>query len=356
MLVAMSANVYQCQKCHVDCVYVRAVRLTGPMYGVEWRCPKCDGTLLDMCPIGPVIPTAQSCLNCGEQFNETGDDAVCPSCGMTSRSALESFGLGPMHTHAMDLVAGLMQKGLIRRAIAIANLTVLANPQNEAAWRVKYSFLSKLGFGESALAVLEKLMHIANDPELMIARGFSLQSAGRHAEAVEAYRKYLRDTPDGPSVDIAFCNMANSLHVLKDEAGAEGAYRQAITKNPKRATNYANFFRLLYGQKRYDEAHAIVDQGLACADDGLTGCRLLEDKALLFAEQMKGAEGLQYADMAIKRGANGVRVHYLRGRALALLGQLDEARDEMLQVLQLDSKNADGLRGLAMIDKALASP
>jgi predicted Zn-dependent protease len=69
---------------------------------------------------------------------------------------------------------------------------------------------------------------------------------------------------------------------------------------------------------------------------------------------MKGAEALKYADMAIQRGANGVRAHYLRGRALALVGELKKARKEMLHVLQLDPKNADGQRALAMIDNALA--
>jgi hypothetical protein len=46
-------------------------------------------------------------------------------------------------------------------------------------------------------------------------------------------------------------------------------------------------------------------------------------------------------------------MHYLRGRALALLGRLVEARNGMAHVLALDPNNADALRALEMIDTAL---
>jgi Flp pilus assembly protein TadD len=43
-------------------------------------------------------------------------------------------------------------------------------------------------------------------------------------------------------------------------------------------------------------------------------------------------------------------MHYLRGRALGLLGRLEDARHEMNQVLTLDPNNADAQRALNMID------
>ena len=54
-------------------------------------------------------------------------------------------------------------------------------------------------------------------------------------------------------------------------------------------------------------------------------------------------------------GANGVRSHYLHGRALALLGRLPEARQEILQVLTLEPNNQDARRAMDLIDAALAS-
>jgi len=76
---------------------------------------------------------------------------------------------------------------------------------------------------------------------------------------------------------------------------------------------------------------------------------LLEEQSFLWAECERGEEALNSADAAKKLGSNSIRTHYLRGRALALLGRLEEARSEMNQVLALDPNNADAKRGLNMI-------
>jgi hypothetical protein len=52
------------------------------------------------------------------------------------------------------------------------------------------------------------------------------------------------------------------------------------------------------------------------------------------------------------RGVVRKVTHYLRGRALGLLGRLEEARNEMNQVLALDPDNVDAQRGLHMIEAA----
>ena len=186
----------------------------------------------------------------------------------------------------------------------------------------------------------------------MISLGYTLQSLGRHAKAVNAYRAYLQKTPDGESAGIALCNTANSLHALKDDTAAEVNFLQAIEKEPAHPSHYANYARFLYAQKRYDDAHPIVDKGWACAKEPAMVRQLLQDKALLFVEQMRGEESLQCADAAIAQGADGVGAHYLRGRALALLGRFPEARECMQRVLKIDPNNADARRGIKMIDEA----
>jgi tetratricopeptide (TPR) repeat protein len=80
---------------------------------------------------------------------------------------------------------------------------------------------------------------------------------------------------------------------------------------------------------------------------------LLEEQSFLWAECERGDEALRSADAALAIGANSVRAHYLRGRALALLGRLEEARNEMNRVLTLDPNNADAQRGLNMIGAAI---
>jgi Flp pilus assembly protein TadD len=80
--------------------------------------------------------------------------------------------------------------------------------------------------------------------------------------------------------------------------------------------------------------------------------RLLEEQSFLWAECERGKEALNSANGALELGSQSVRTHYLRGRALALLGRLAEARQQMILVLTLDSNNADAQRALGMIDAA----
>jgi hypothetical protein len=81
--------------------------------------------------------------------------------------------------------------------------------------------------------------------------------------------------------------------------------------------------------------------------------RLLEEQSFLWAECERGEEALSSADAAVELGSNSVRTHYLRGRALGLLGRLEEACKEMYQVLALDPTDADAQRGRDMIEAAL---
>ncbi|HET6249965.1 MAG TPA: tetratricopeptide repeat protein [Tepidisphaeraceae bacterium] len=350
----MSAIIPRCERCNLDRVFVRVAPFgNAQTYGVEWRCPHCDDHLLDLCPVGPLVPTSQTCLNCGTQFSDTGDFAVCPSCALTRLGARDSFGLDAPPADPVAEAEKLFDLGLIRRGLATANFALIADPALEQAWRIKYSFLSGLGLSEPALTVIEAAIARVDDPELMISLGYTLQSLDRHAQAIDAYQAYVTRLPKGESAGIALCNMANSYRAMKDDATAEAFYRRAIEKDPGFPSHYANYGRLLYEQKRYDEAHPVIDKGWACSREPAMVQRLLLDKALLFAEQMRGAESLQCVDAAIEQGADGVRAYYLRGRALALLGRLNEARDAMQRVRKIDPKNADGVRGVKMIDEAM---
>ena len=49
----------------------------------------------------------------------------------------------------------------------------------------------------------------------------------------------------------------------------------------------------------------------------------------------------------------GKLIEFLRGRALALLGRLVEAREAMQQVLKRDPGNADAVKAITTIDRAM---
>lgn len=100
-------------------------------------------------------------------------------------------------------------------------------------------------------------------------------------------------------------------------------------------------------------AAEMVDGALARYTATTDRISLFEEQAFLWAEGGRGDRALECADVAVGLGSNSVRTHYLRGRALALAGQLQNARLELLEVLRLDPDNADAHRALPMIDAAI---
>ena len=102
-------------------------------------------------------------------------------------------------------------------------------------------------------------------------------------------------------------------------------------------------------------AAEMLDGALARFTSAGDRIRLLEEQSFLWAECLRGEEALRSTDAALVLGSNSVRTHYLRGRALGLLGRLEEARDAMNHVLALDPHNAEAERASSMIDAALRS-
>jgi tetratricopeptide (TPR) repeat protein len=100
-------------------------------------------------------------------------------------------------------------------------------------------------------------------------------------------------------------------------------------------------------------AAEMIGRALNTFDRPADRIELHEEWAYLLAECGRGEEALRSANAAVALGSGSLRTHYLRGRALALVGRLNEARDEMTSVLGLDPDNADARRGLGMIDAAL---
>ncbi len=113
---------------------------------------------------------------------------------------------------------------------------------------------------------------------------------------------------------------------------------------------------LLRRQGREEEALAVINRALEQPGQDRFTARLYEERGYLFAEQQHGEESLRDADQALALGGDAPSVRYLRGRALALVGRLAEAREELQRVLRDDPNNADARQGLRMIAEALPRP
>lgn len=204
----MSATPLHCPTCEIDCLYVRIAAVPGEhTYAVEWRCPRCDHHALDLCPIGPASPTIDTCLNCGGALSGPDESACCAGCDMLRFGVLDLFGLDPAPADPIALAETLFDMGLPRRAVATLNDALTRDSALEPAWRIKYAFLSGLGYMNAARAVIEAATEHVVNPDLLISYAHVLQALGRNGDALDVYREYLASAPDGEYADLARSKM-----------------------------------------------------------------------------------------------------------------------------------------------------
>lgn len=355
----MSDATMRCSRCQKDCQFVRV----GPfgdgsneaIYAVAWRCPSCNELSLDACPAGPVVPSQSSCLNCGTEYASGASDSVCNACG-SSRSATAQFlHLEPIADDPVETANDLFPQGLHRRALAQLNFALALDPNLVDAWKAKAQFFQAIGYCHTARVLWERAIAAGGPPALLISLGVSLQNLGMDAEAEQVYERFLEKAPQDEYRGVALCNRANALGKLGRIEEAEVLYKEAIAVEPKRATHYFNYAQLLIRQRRWLDAQETLDIGLRHSTDSRLTVAMLEAKAFTLAEGLQGGECLKTTEAGLAIDPNSLSGHYLRGRALALVGRLHEARDEMKKVLSLRADHADATRALKMIEDAIAS-
>ena len=150
-------------------------------------------------------------------------------------------------------------------------------------------------------------------------------------------------------------NLANSLVETGDLVGAEQQYELALEAASPTIEFFCNYSRFLLNQGRWNDALKVVDEGLKGCPRNPYTAQLLADKALVYAEQNRGAQCLSAAEEALSLAPDEVRTNYLYGRALALVGRLRKARRQILKVLKMDPDNQDAQRALTLLDNAVGS-
>ena len=322
-------------------------------YAVIWHCPACGKRSLDVCPLGPLVPTARCCLNCGA--SDAADHEVCPGCNLTGDAVRSLLRLDEITGNPAADAQLAFQRRLYRRALATLNQLLVTDPANEIAWQAKDDFLKLLGFHKARRQMVEGALHQGAPASLLVTYGALLREAGEHREAVAVFQEYLAGAPNPAWTAGIYSDQAQSLAELGDLAGAEAGHRRAVADRPTWAPLYLNFADLYVKQRRWPEAEQVLTAGLAHATDGGDRIDLLNGKAQALAAQMRGEEALACADEALRLGSASARSHFLRGRALALLGRLNEAQAAMQQVLRVDPDNGDARRALQQIAQAQQS-
>jgi tetratricopeptide (TPR) repeat protein len=353
----MSMRSWTCEQCQGPCKYeglqLVAGQQRGPAYGVRWACPACDFRALDVCPLGPLVPSDAICVNCGEAYPVATAEPACAGCGLTRPAAFAFLRLDVWPADPAAEARDLFGRGMYRRGLAILNHTLELDPAQAAPWVLKCSFLEDLGLHAHQLAMLGGALAAGGPASLLIAYASSLYRAGRYEASIAASRRYLELEQDGPWVGAAHSNLGLALRALGRQDEAEELYRQAIRVDVDQVLHYRNLAQLLVDQQRWSGALGVLEAGLQRATTADDKVRLLEGLAFVCAEEERAGQALAYVDQAFALGGGSGRTHYLRGRALALLGRLPEARSEVRRVLELEPNNAEARQAMSMIDKAL---
>lgn len=348
----MSIAPLMCKKCNLECQFDRfglfPEKDNLKTYAVSWICPKCKDITLDLCPIGPLVPLPNSCLNCGEPGEPDDEDYLCANCSMTRGETLQLFGPFPPLGKFASTSRELFSQGIIRRSIAIVNHALQEDITLESAWRLKYQFMDLLGRPELKEQMLVTALTNSVPAFLIISYGCLLYDMGRYQESIVAYDRYLALSIDDLKGSV-LGNKANSLLAIERFDEAEKNYLAAIEIEPHNHINYINYLNLLLAQEKWDTALKIVEQSLKLILPADYLSQLLEFKSLIYAELDRGKEALDAIDEALKHNQQSIKGHYLRGRALGLIGKLADAEAEMKWVLSMDKDNIDALRAIKML-------
>jgi tetratricopeptide (TPR) repeat protein len=249
----------------------------------------------------------------------------CPVCrqlsgDLGSTGPIDASARAAVQPVPADLVAAAREaweRGLARRAFALLELALEKDPANAAAWAEKGRLLFHASLPAKAVTQLEKAVALGNKaPEVTGYLGMALS-----------------DTPRAPE----------ALPLLAAAVAAEpssGRWRHGLA-------------RLLVRLGKIDEAAQAIDAGLAMNPEPMWRGGLLTERANVCCARRDGEAALVAADEALSLAPANSYAHYVRGRALGMLGRLAEGIAVMDGLLAMVPGDPDATRAKAAFTAAL---
>lgn len=139
------------------------------------------------------------------------------------------------------------------------------NPQDKPGIMQYLMFLSNTQQNDKALEVVEAFL--ADSPQDRDVRNFKALVLINLKQAAEARELLLELTEQHPTDGGIKFNLAQAHEMLQDEAAAEPLYREALELNPHYLPVYTKLGTLLSRRRDFDEALAIIEQGLAIEEN-----------------------------------------------------------------------------------------
>jgi len=205
----------------------------------------------------------------------------------------------------------LQQAGQLLDAARIYSDILRANPRNfDALFQLANIHLANNRYGDAERLYTIAAKVNADLPELFYNHGFTLQTLGRHEEALTAYAHALARRPD------------------------------YIEARNNRGT-------VLLAMKRYSEALTCFDRVLAGRSDLWV---VHNNRATALLGMMRREEALSAADLVLAQNPRDPEALYNRGAALMMMGRREEALEHFNRALKANPHYADALtyRGIAL--------
>jgi tetratricopeptide (TPR) repeat protein len=179
---------------------------------------------------------------------------------------------------------------------------------------------------EAELLLAEVAELNSSTPGLWRRRAIARMMAGQTAEAAEAAREHLKESPNDVGVSAL---LGAALILGKDYAGAEQALNEALQIAPLQRDLVQNFSELRRLQKRPGDAAALIDQYLAVnpSDGFFQYKRAMAEVAgeLSDARRKAIAEALKDEQAAAAIYVVGAAIDFRDGKADAARQKLEQA-------------------------------
>ena len=232
----------------------------------------------------------------------------------------ETVRLDPAHTdarleYAQFLLLGKQEE--LNQAIEQADAVLAAKPDLLAALLLKGRALQTLERHDESRAVYEHAMETAPKdaaPILLLATLY--RARGEQERAEELFRKLVEVAPGFPS----YAALAGFLSADRArDAETEKLYREALSRaeEKEKAAAYAALANFFYARERWDDAEAVLRQGIDAVDEDLElvytlarfyhgrGDTKRADEMIQQATQSKPADPKPYLVLSAYRGRNG---------------------------------------------------
>ena len=276
---------------------------------------------------------------------------LCAYRAWTSRVSSDKQVIGVAATAivCLALAAGTIQRNSeYQTKVSIMKVTVERRPHPRS-----YQMLANAYFDAGQREEALKYLRLARaDPTSSFMLGVELISGGEVAPGIDELERFVTLAPSHIRAADAHATLG-SVYLSRGQLDQAAPHlREAIRREPLRASAHASMGRLLVQQGRIAEGIGELQRSVDLQPGDLETLRLL---GIMQGQTGQLAAAAKTFRRAIELYPKSSRDHYLLGRALAAMGQIAAAVPYFAQAVVLDPQNAEARADLQRAERDATS-